>query len=169
MATTSQTRPARPARRPGMIREALILVAITLVAGVGSWLVRPDRLTLTPSPTAYEVDLPAPLISLDDALASYESGEHVFIDTRPDATLDTAIPGAFIVRTESFGDDLARAMDFVYPEDPLILYGEDDLLPVGDVAARFQARGYENIRIMEGGLASWRHAGGPIDGELTDE
>jgi 3-mercaptopyruvate sulfurtransferase SseA len=152
-----------------MIHEAVILSAIILIAGVGSWLVRPDRLTLTPNPTAYQVDLPAPLISLDDALDSYESGQHVFIDTRPDATLETAIPGAFIVRTESFGDDLARAMDFVYPEDPLILYGEDDLLPVGDVASRFLARGYANIWIMDGGLASWRHAGGPIDGELADE
>jgi rhodanese-related sulfurtransferase len=166
---TSARTEDRPGRSAGLWREALILTGLILVAAVGSWLVRPDRLPLMADAAVYELDLPAPLISFDEARQAYDDGSHVFIDTRTDATLASAVPGAFIVRAETFGPDLEAAMDFIYPEDPLILYGEDSPLPVGDVAARFLRRGYEQVWILEGGLAYWRSRGGPIEQELTDE
>lgn len=153
----------------GSIVQAVRLVVVIMVIAAVSWAVRPDRLPLMADAERYELDLPAPLVSVDEALTHYETGDHLFIDTRADATLETAIPGAFIVRADTFGDDLAAAMDFVYPEDPLILYGADQPLPVSDVAARFLARGYENLTIMQGGLAAWRQAGGPVEGGTSDE
>ena len=153
------------------ITQALHLVLVIAVVAVVTWAVRPDRLPLAADAEFYTLDLPAPLVSLDEARAAYDAGTHYFIDTRPDATLDDAIPGAFIVRAATFGDDMAAAMDFIYPEDPLILYGADRPVPVGDVAALFQRRGYENVRILQGGLAAWRDAGHPTtaDAEVDDE
>ena len=54
-------------------------------------------------------------------------------------------------------------MDFIYPEDQLILYGEANPLPVSAVAARFVERGYANVRILQGGLSAWSRGGGPVD------
>jgi rhodanese-related sulfurtransferase len=37
---------------------------------------------------------------------------------------------------------------------------------VAAVAVRLQARGYENLVILQGGFQAWRQAGGPVtDGE----
>jgi len=68
-----------------------------------------------------------------------------------------------------FADELAAARDFIFLEDPLILYGEDAPVPVGDVAALFLARGHQDVRILQGGLAAWRRAGGPMDEAVPHE
>jgi 3-mercaptopyruvate sulfurtransferase SseA len=114
----------------------------------------------------YEQELPVPLVSLDQALKSYEEGNHLFIDTRPDALEENShIPGAFLIREASFDDDLQEYGDFLYPEDPLILYGEGNLLGVAAVAGKFLDRGYENLLILAGGLPAWHKAGGPLTKE----
>lgn len=152
---------------PGALREALRLMLVILVLGVATWLVRPDRLPLQANAEYYALDLPAPLVSVDEARQAHDQGTTVFIDTRADADLDSAIPGAFIIRASTFATDLDEVRDFIFPEDPLILYGEDAPLPVGDVAALFLARGHTDVRILQGGLAAWRRAGGPVEGEVS--
>jgi len=154
---------------PAVMRQAGILLAAVLAASVISWLVRPDRLPLQANAEFYALDLPAPLVSVDEALVAYEEGLVVFIDTRPEASLDDSIPGAFIVRAASFDADLGEVRDFVFPEDPLILYGTDAPVPVGDVAALFLARGHAEVRILQGGLAAWQAEGGPIEGEVSHD
>ena len=42
------------------------------------------------------------------------------------------------------------------PEDHLVLFGDGDLLPVSNIAARLMDRGYPNLLILKGGLAAWR-------------
>lgn len=148
-------------------QEAGRLVLLIVVLGVGSWLLRPDRIDLRADPEVYALDLPVPLVSLDDALAAYDEGLVMFIDTRADATLETAVPGAFIIRAATFAEDLDAVRDFIFPEDPLILYGADGPLPVSDVATRLLNRGQADLRILQGGLAAWRRAGGPIEGEVA--
>lgn len=154
------------ASNPGALVEAVRLVLIILALGVATWVVRPDRLPLRANAEFYALDLPAPLVAVDEALKAFDEGTVVFVDTRPEADLDTAIPGAFIVRATTFASDLDEVRDFIYPGDALILYGADAPVPVGDVAALFQARGHSDVRILQGGLEAWRRAGGPIEGEV---
>jgi rhodanese-related sulfurtransferase len=153
------------------IRQAWILTVISIVIGAGSWLVRPDRLPLMADPEIYALDLPAPLISLQQARELYEQGNHFFIDTRRGEIQESeTIPGAFVIREASFADDLNAVMDFIYPEDNLILFGESSPMPVTSVAVRFLDRGYRHVKIMQGGLEAWLQDGGPIgDGESDDE
>jgi rhodanese-related sulfurtransferase len=103
------------------------------------------------------------VVDLDEAKRLFAAGSYYFVDTRSvDPEQVPYIPGAFFIRQDSFDNDLLAASDFIYPEDPLILYGEGNLQLVAAVAARLQERGYENLSIMAGGLAAWRKAGGSL-------
>ena len=146
---------------------ALLLVAL-LLAGI-SWGTRRPLLPLWADTSAYEFELPFPLMNGADALAAYEAGSHLFVDVRPvDPGLSEHVPGAFSIRLESFSEDLGAVLDFIYPQDPLILYGEGDLQRLAAVAERFRERGYENIQLLRGGLPAWREAGGEITGGEDD-
>jgi rhodanese-related sulfurtransferase len=151
-------------------RQAWRLIVLSVAAGLVLWALRPDRLPILADPDVYALDLPVPLISLQEARALYEEGRHLFVDTRPgDPDRRAAIPGSFAIAAATFADDLAAVMDFIYPEDLLILYGEATPLPVATVAVRFLERGYTDVRILQGGLRAWRQAGGPLSGEDRDE
>ncbi len=148
------------------IRQACRLTLLTVLLGVVLWAVRADRLPLVADPEVYALDLPVPLISLAEARKAWDEGAHHFIDTRAgDAQGRASIAGAFVVRETSFAEDLAVIMDFVYPEDALILFGEAGPMPVSAVAVRFLERGYRDVRILQGGLRAWRQAGGAEDVE----
>lgn len=150
----------------GAIREALFLLGVSLALAVGLWLARPDRLPLQADSQAYALDLSAPLISVDEALVAYQDGSRFFVDTRAgDPSGRASIPGSFLIREQHLLEDLEAMGDFLFPEDPLILYGAGHPLPVDAVAARLQTRGFENVVILQGGLEAWRRAGGEIEGQ----
>ncbi len=150
----------------GAIREALFLLGVSLALAVGLWLARPDRLPLQADSQAYALDLSAPLISVDEALVAYQDGSRFFVDTRAgDPSGRASIPGSFLIREQHLLEDLEAMGDFLFPEDPLILYGAGHPLPVDAVAARLQTRGFENVVILQGGLEAWRRAGGEIAGQ----
>jgi rhodanese-related sulfurtransferase len=152
------------------VGEAWRLLALAALVAVILWAVRGDRLAPIADPEIYALDLPAPLVSVHEARDLWEEGSHHFVDTRGgEPGGRPSIPGSFVVRETSFAEDLAAAMDFVYPEDHLILYGEATPLPVAAVAVRFHERGYRNVRILQGGLAAWRLAGGPLAAEVSDD
>lgn len=158
-----------PISRP--IPEALKVLAAAIVIGLVTWMLRPDRLPLYADPEFYTLDLPAPVVSVNTAREGFDGGLWLFVDTRPTASegYNDNIPGAFVIRAASFDTDLEAVLDFVFPEDTLVLYGDDSPVPVGDVAARFLARGYQDVHILRGGLPAWRRAGGPIESEVADE
>ncbi|MEN8006750.1 MAG: rhodanese-like domain-containing protein [Candidatus Krumholzibacteriota bacterium] len=155
---------------PASLREAgLLLLVAVLVTGV-SWILRSDGLPLTADSTGYELELAAPLIGTEQALELFAEGEYLFVDARSAVeTGEATIPGAFLIRAETFDDDLLGYFDFMGPEDHFILFGDGNLLPVSDVAARLMERGYDNVFILKGGLTAWRTAGGEISHRTGDE
>lgn len=146
------------------VREALRLLMIAVAVATVAWAARPERLPLVADATVYELDLPVDLVSADEARGLYDDGTHYFVDTRPGDPA-AGIPGSFVVRETSFAADLEAVLDFLYPGDPLILYGADHPLPVAGVAARLLDQGYQDVRILQGGLAAWVRTGGPVDEE----
>jgi len=145
-------------------RQAAWLLACAVGAALLLWVVRADRLPLRADPEVYALELPVPQVAVGTARAHYDAGDRSFVDTRAgDPARRPSIPGAFVIREATFADDLEAVMDFLYPEDPLILFGERSPLPVAAVAARFLERGYANLVILQGGLEAWRQDGGPLD------
>jgi rhodanese-related sulfurtransferase len=144
-------------------RQALFLLLLAVALAAARWAAWPPRLPLAADPTAYELDLSAPLVEVAAARDHFDAGAHLFIDTReygPDA--GDSVPGAFTLRPDSFDDDLLALLDIVTPEMPMILYGDGNLALANNVAARLKQRGYGNLALLQGGLDAWRAGGGPV-------
>ncbi len=147
--------------------QALGLVAAAVVVAGLSWGLRADSLTWKADPTTYEMELSAPLVEMAEALRLFDEGDYLFIDTRRDAAeVAVTISGAFIIRESSFDDDLLALMDDLYPEDPIILFGNGELSGVSNITNRLQTRGYENILILRVGVKGWQKAGGMVSPPL---
>lgn len=165
-------RTSSPFRRDcrGTLLQAGALLALTLAAAAALWLARGDRLPLRADATVYELQIAVPLVDPAEALAMYDEGVRVFVDTRDDAERGgEIIPGSFRIRTASFDEDLWEAGEFLYPEDPVLLYGSGDLGSVVLVADLLLARGFEDVMILRGGLSAWRSAGGETSEPLPPE
>jgi len=144
-------------------REAGLLVLFALAATTISWFLRSDSLPLAADPVVYELELAAPLAVVEDALALYDEGDFLFVDTRPPADGEfQTIPGAFFIREASFDKDLIEYFEFMTTEDHFILFGDGSLFTESNIAARMMDRGYKNLFILKGGLPDWRRAGGDI-------
>jgi len=141
------------------LREAGLLLVLSILAATGWWLRSADRLPLQADPAVYELELAAPLLTVAEAQGMYDEGAHLFVDTRAETGGET-IPGSFFIREATFDDDLVANFDFMYPEDELILFGNGNLTRTSNVAARLIGRGYENVIILKGGLSAWKNAGG---------
>lgn len=151
--------------RPGRaaVGEAALLLLVSALATAVLWAVRPDGLTLAVDARTYELELPVPLIPVQEARLLYEEGTHLFVDTRDVAPGSVAtIPGALPIRAATFDDDLYALFDFLTVQDPLILFGDGDLLATATIASRLVDKGYVDLQILDGGLAAWRKAGGEI-------
>ncbi|MCK9995014.1 MAG: rhodanese-like domain-containing protein [Candidatus Krumholzibacteria bacterium] len=145
------------------LREAGLVLLVAVAVTTVSWFLRDDGLPLAADPMGYELELAAPLTSTEKALALYDEGEYHFVDTRPVTNGDfQTIPGAFFIREASFDDDLLEYFDFMTTEDHFILFGDGELFPVSNIAARMKDRDYRNLLILKGGLDAWLMAGGEI-------
>ena len=151
-------------------KEAGLLLLLALGVAAVAWLIRPEKTALRAEAAFYEQELDAPLIAVADARVLYDTGSHLFLDTRAAGPGPlVTIPGALSVRKTTFDDDLYENRDFLYPEDPVVLFGDGDLLAVSDIAARLLERGFEEITIMAGDLEAWRRAGGPLTEHQADQ
>ena len=150
-------------------REAALLLALSCVILAVSWALRSDPLPLVADARTYELELAAPLVGPEAAIQLFDEGVHLFIDTRGVEPGSVAtIAGALPIRAESFDDDLFDLFDFLMPEDPLVLFGDGDLLSVSTIASRLTDKGYTDLLILDGGVEAWRKAGGEVreaDGE----
>ncbi|MGD9546150.1 MAG: rhodanese-like domain-containing protein [Candidatus Krumholzibacteriia bacterium] len=145
------------------LAEAAWLTLVSLVLAAGSWVLHPDPLPLRAEPAVYRLELAAPLVDAAAALAFYETGTHLFIDTRPVGGSEfRTIPGAVSIRQDSFDDDLFALFDFMFPEDPLVVFGDGNLTGPSNIAGRLKDRGYLDIVILQGGLDAWADAGGDL-------
>ncbi len=145
------------------LKEVGVLLIFALAGTAASWALRADPLPLSADPAFYQLELDAPLIEPAAAIRLYDEGEYLFIETRPTQEESVAtIPGAIPVRSTSFDDDLLDVFDFMQPGDPLILFGGDNMVPTSNIASRLKGRGYDNIKILRGGIKAWIKAHGPI-------
>jgi rhodanese-related sulfurtransferase len=147
------------------LREALLLLAVSLLLAIGGWLARTPRLPLRADMQTYRLELGFPVVAPAAALALYRAGDHLFLDTREvDPARAARIPGSLAVRAASFADDLLAVHEFLGPRDKVVLCGDGNLLVSAAIGARLRERGYTDISLLQGDLATWRRAGGPVTG-----
>jgi rhodanese-related sulfurtransferase len=151
----------RPFARARPLREASLLLALSLVAAGLSWAVRTPRLPLRADLAAYELDLGFPVVPAAEAVALFLDNACIPVDTRAGAPA-RRIPGSFALGQETFDDDLREVFDFLSPADPLLVYGDGNLLVAAAVAGRLRERGFTDIRLLQGSLDVWEQAGGEI-------
>ncbi len=150
-------------------RETLMLLGIAVILAAASWLVRTPRLPLQADLELYQLELGVPVITAAQAVPLYEAGIHVFVDTRDDAFSRETIPGCFVIRQSTFDADLREVFDFLAQDDPLILYGDGNLVLVSPVLERLKERGYTELQVMRGDPDSFRAAGGELSPPLEPE
>lgn len=151
-------------------KQAGLLLLLSFLATTILWTLREEKLPLLADPTYYQLELTAPLVAITQAMVLYDAGEHLFVDVRSDKVANgNMIPGAFIIRESTMDDDLAANMDFLFPDDKIILYGSGDLMGPANIAARLQDRGFQNLVIMKGGLEAWKAADGPVSQRTPPE
>ncbi len=143
-----------------VLREAATLLLVALLLTTLAWALRPPRLPLRADMALYELDLGFPVATPGEAVANYDGNTHLFIDTRAFTREGRRIPGAFRIRQDQFEEDLLEVFDFMAPEDPLLLFGNGNLILIAAVASRLEERGYQDITLMSGGLDQWTAAGG---------
>jgi len=156
------TRKIRPFPPSSAWREALLLIGVSLVLAAASWIVRTPRVPLKADIELYQLDMGVPVITTTQAVPLFEAGVHVFVDTRADAPALATIPGCFIIRQDTFDDDLREVFDFLLKDDPLILYGDGNLLLLSPVLERLKERGFTDLQVMRGDPAAFREAGGDL-------
>lgn len=149
-----------PRARP--VREGALLLAVALAAAGASWAVRSPRLPLRADLAAYELDLGFAVVPAAEAVALFLDNACIPVDVRDDGQAGR-IPGSVLLRQATFDDDLRDVFDFLSPADPLLVYGDGNLLVAAAVAGRLQERGFTDIRLLGGSLAAWEKAGGQID------
>jgi len=157
----SSPRKVKPLPADRLRREIPLLLGLAVLLAAGTWLIRTPRLPLRADLALYELDLPAPVISPADAVAAYRDNTHIFVDTRPEPD-GRRIPGAMVLRPETFDEDFREIFDFLLPEDALILFGDGNLLLTGNVAQKLAARGFTDLSLLQGDLDAWAAAGGVL-------
>lgn len=158
----------QPFARGRPLREASLLLALSLVAAGLSWAVRTPRLPLRADLAAYELDLGFPLVSAAEAVALFLDNACVPVDVRAGAPA-RRIPGSFALGQETFDDDLREVFDFLSPADPLLVYGDGNLLVTAAVAGRLRERGFTDIHLLQGSLDGWEQAGGEIQADAGSQ
>lgn len=146
--------------RRSVLREAGLLLLITLILTVLSWGLRPPRLPLRADVALYKLDLDFSVVTPAEAVALYDANSRIFVDTRSRNGRTRRIPGALDIRQASFEEDLLAVFDFLTPDDPLLLFGDGNLILMSAVASRLQEKGYTDLVFMSGGLDDWAAAGG---------
>lgn len=144
-------------------KQAGILLLLSIVSAGILWGIRADKLPLVADPEFYKLELTAPLVTIAEALVYFDEGEHLFVDVRSEKLAgESTIPGSFFIREATLDDDIAANIDFLFPEDKIILFGTGDLMAPANVAARLQDMGFQDILILNGGLEAWTGSGGSV-------
>lgn len=100
--------------------------------------------------------------------AALESGEATAVLVYSNSKYEQAhIPGSINVPQHAVGEEFPERFD---EDDEIIVYcGMETCFAAPRVGARLESMGFENVKHYTGGLAAWKDAGHPIEGEKAAE
>ena len=144
------------------LRQALLLLAVSLVAAVGTHFFHPlaPMWYLQQEPLAEdEVDL--------GRIDGEWSGEVVWLDARPGDQYDVGhIPGAKRLNEQGFDEQLFELLDVLQTTDlPIVIYcGAESCQASRKVKQRLvETFPLENVWVLKGGWKAWKEAGREVE------
>jgi rhodanese-related sulfurtransferase len=159
-----------PGLLPVILRETIFILILSLCAGLGFNLLRPERLPLVADWTI-EGRLKArfgekAVISLEEAKQVFFSKKAVFLDARPPRDYrEGHIQGARNLPIEAFDKHFDKATRDLPQESLIITYCDGETCTESNnLTKMLKDMGYENVRILVNGWSLWRNHHLPLDG-----
>lgn len=134
------------------------------IAWVGVWKVAFDSTGIIKPSYFEEQDT---LITIDQAIAMFQSNRTVFIDSRwPEEYNEVHIKGALLLPFEEYDDYIEKIRNLIPKDAAIIAYcGEEDC-DISLYLARIlrEDDGYTDVYTLYGGIDIWLRSGMPVEG-----
>lgn len=143
--------------------EALVLLLLSLAAGLAVNARRASGLPLDTDPRHLVMGTDVVIVGLSDARRAYEEGA-VLVDARAAATFARGhVEGAVPLSPENLDADYRRWWEFIPTEGPVIVYASSAEAPIAAARARWLIQmGHKGAAVLFDGYEAWEDAGLPI-------
>ncbi|MCI0531387.1 MAG: rhodanese-like domain-containing protein [candidate division Zixibacteria bacterium] len=159
-----------------ILKQALWIVLFACVVALGYNLFSPKGIPLIGNwepkvlesgvtvPPSYTPEEDAPVISLAQAYAEFNTGQAIFLDSRKTEEYQAGhIPGALQLYLEEFDTQYELVKDRLPKDSQIIAYcGGDECELSLFVARNLKAEGYTNLKVFFGGWKEWQEAKLPV-------
>jgi rhodanese-related sulfurtransferase len=149
--------------------QALIIVVLASILGIGSNLIRKDQIPIISLPSDFTREEKASnSIALNEAKEKFDDGTGFFIDARSEENYSKShILNALNLPEEDFEKRIEEVKG-VIPESPeftLIVYCDGEECEASTkLAEKLKGYGYTNVRVLFGGWNEWTKSGYPLEG-----
>jgi rhodanese-related sulfurtransferase len=116
------------------------------------------------TPAVQDVDSPARILGVDDAIKKHNENIGIFVDARsPDEFAAGHIPGAVSLPDSFFDDMIETFIVKIDPQSDIITYCSSiDCHQAQDLAEKLCFAGFENVFYFAGGLSLWMEYKMPV-------
>ncbi len=142
--------------------DFVLILGMAVILGLGFNFSNPGGVNLIPSTWSHE---PSPLVDSNTAKRSHDAGTSLFVDARPaDFYEQSHIRGAVNLPLSLFDFVYMMKLSRLDPHKEVIVYGRNiSRLYDEEVALKLIARGHVNVKVLSGGLSTWKSMGYPIE------
>ena len=154
---------------PKIVYQALAIVILASILGIGSNLIRRERIPFISHKTDFvKEEKKGNAITLEEAKERFDNGTGFFVDARSgEEFLKGHILNAYSLPEEVFAERIDE-VKITFPDSEefaIIVYCEGEECDASTkLAEQLRQSGYANVRVFFGGWNEWVRAGYPVEG-----
>ncbi|MCX5887462.1 MAG: rhodanese-like domain-containing protein [Proteobacteria bacterium] len=154
---------------PKIVYQALAIVILASILGIGSNLIRRERIPFISHKTDFvKEEKKGNAITLEEAKERFDNGTGFFVDARSgEEFLKGHILNAYSLPEEVFAERIDE-VKITFPDSEefaIIVYcGGEECDASTKLAEQLRQSGYANVRVFFGGWNEWVRAGYPVEG-----
>ena len=154
---------------PKIVYQALAIVILASILGIGSNLIRRERIPFISHKTDFvKEEKKGNAITLEEAKERFDNGTGFFVDARTgEEFLKGHILNAYSLPEEVFAERIDE-VKITFPDSEefaIIVYcGGEECDASIKLAEQLRQSGYANVRVFFGGWNEWVRAGYPVEG-----
>lgn len=152
-----------------LIREAIIILIVSVVLASASYVIRPVNMNPgsggSTTGAGDEESGAIQVVTLEDARRHFEQGTALFADARPqDAFRSGRIQGAINLDPNEFDDWSGNFFSKTPPDQIIITYCEGDRCTLSlELAEKLTWMGYEKVYYLKNGWGEWKDLHLPME------